>query len=248
MKYFFVSFGYFAIAVLLSTCDKKTPTDSSTNTRDIILNEFLKSIDSMPYYDTSNINYKFLRAYKENDTLRLKKLNVRSKGANVIPWTKKYLDPCANKNDFDTLTADEAYRFEFYSYMCEYFTVATITQRGGFVKASSVVYKNAFRSDSLPCSIAQQNEIHIDNATWLDFKDILFYTDFWGLKEYNNYDGLDGSTLTVLGYQKMFKSMEGSGPNRAHVFRWSRSMDGLTAPFLMILRVCKINSGCIRPG
>jgi hypothetical protein len=163
----------------------------------------------------------------------------------VKPWMNRYLKPCAINKEFDTLKADEAYRFVYESSFCQYFTVATIIQRGKKITVNAIVYKNASVTDSIPCTIAQQNEITLDSSSWDKFQNAIMYADFWGLKEDNGNHGVDGSSLDVLGYQKSF---EYGAEKRSYVTRWSGSLDGLLVPFMMLLRFCKINKGCIRPA
>ncbi len=163
----------------------------------------------------------------------------------IKPWMNRYLKSCAKNQEFDTLKADEAYKFVYESSFCHYFTVATITQNGNKIIARTIVYENASLMDSTPCTIAQQNEIILDSISWEKFQYELRNSDFWGLKEDNGSRGVDGSSLDVLGYQKSF---EGMGERRSYVTRWSGSLDRLLEPFMLILRFCKINKGCITPA
>jgi hypothetical protein len=205
-------------------------------------------IDTLPYYDTTNLNFKLLKAYKENDTSNLEKIAGYIEHTSTTPWMHDYLKPCAINVGFDTLTADEAYKFSYESSFCKYYTIANIVQRGNKIMATATVYKNASDMDSLPCTIIQQYETEIDSASWVKFQEVIFATDFWGLKEDNEYHGDDGSSLDVQGYQKGFKWTQNIQSRRCYVSRWGRSMDSLLVPFLMLLRFCKISKGCISPG
>lgn len=205
-------------------------------------------VDTLPYYDTTNLNYKILKAFKQNDTSNLEQIVSYINRTSTTPWMHAYLKPCAINVEFDTLTADEAYKFSYESSFCQYYTVATITQRGNKIKANATVYKNASAMDSTPCTIAQQYETEIDSASWVKFQEAIFAADFWGLKEDNEYHGVDGSSLDVQGYQKIFRWNQRIGSKRSYVSRWSGSYDNLLGPFMMLLRFCKISEGCIRPG
>lgn len=203
-------------------------------------------VDTLPYYDTTNLNFKLLKAYKQNDTSNLKEIADYIHRTSTTPWMHDYLKPCAINVEFDTLTADEAYKFSYESSFCEYYTIASITQRGNRIKAIATVYKNASKIDSIPCTIVQQYETNIDSASWVKFQEAIFAVDFWGLKEDNEYHGVDGSSLDVQGYQKNFKGSRNIESKRCYVSRWSRSMDNLLGPFLMLLQFCKISKGCMR--
>jgi hypothetical protein len=238
-----MSFIFFE--VFIYSCNRNSKPNTSNATKDSVLSGFFKMVDTLPYYDTNNIDFKFLKAYKNNDTLGLTSIINYIQVRNVKPWMNSYLKPCAKNQEFDTLKADEAYRFVYESSFCPYFTVVTIIQTGDKIKATAIVYENASLMDSIPCTIAQQNEVMLDSISWEKFQDNILATDFWGLKEDNDYHGVDGSSLDVLGYQKSYR---GLGERRSYVTRWSRSMDRLLEPFMMLLRLCKITKGCIRPA
>jgi hypothetical protein len=239
--------AFFLVAVVFSSC-RQTLNQTKSNTRDTILTSFLKMVDTLPYYDTTNLNFKLLKAYKDNDISNLEEIADYVHRTSTTPWMHAYLKPCAINVDFDTLTVDEAYKFSYESSFCEYYTIATITQRGNKVTVIATVYKNASRMDSTPCAITQQYEADIDHPTWVKFQEAIFAADFWGLKEDNEYHGNDGSSLDVQGFQKNFDSNGHTQPKRCYVSRWSRSMDNLLKPFLLLLRFCKINKGCITPN
>jgi hypothetical protein len=248
MRVLHFKIAFFLVAVLLCSCHQPSNQNNSNSIRDTLLTSFFKMIDTLPYYDTTNLNFKLLKAFKENDTSNLEEITDYIHRTSTTPWMHDYLKPCAVNMEFDTLTADEAYKFSYESSFCEYYTIATITQRGNKVKVNVTVYKNASKLDLIPCTIAQQYETEIDSTSWTKFQEVIFAVDFWGLKEDNEYHGNDGSSLDVQGYQKYFKGNRNIQPRRSYVSRWSRSMDNLLGPFLMLLRFCKIDKGCIGPN
>jgi hypothetical protein len=238
----------FLVALLLNSCRQDLKKKQVYSPRDTLLSSFFKMVDTLPYYDTSNLNFQLLRAYMDNDTSNLKELAGYVHVTSTTPWMHKYLKPCAINMEFDTLMADEAYKFSYESSFCEYYTVANIVQRGSKIRANATVYKNAFEMDSLPCTIIQEYETEIDSVSWARFQEEMVAADFWGSKEDNEYRGIDGSSLGVQGYQKYSMGNRSVQPRRNYVSRWSRSMDNLLTPFMTLLRLCKISKGCIRPG
>ena len=238
------TFGILFLTLFICSCKQK-PNTQVSSTKDTILKSFFNIVDTLPYYDTTNLDYKFLKAYKENDTLNLKSITEYMQARSVKPWMNRYLKPMAVNKEFDTLKADEAYRFVYESSFCPYFTVASIIQRGKKITVKAIVYENASALNPNPCTIAQQNEISIDSISWVKFQDAILNADFWGLKEDNGYHGCDGNSLDVLGYQKSTE-YEG-GAKRSYVTRWVK-IDRLVEPFMMLLRFCHINKGCLRPS
>jgi hypothetical protein len=234
------------IAVLFFSCREQS-SDSSNSTRDTLLNEFISIVDTLPYYDTTDFNFKLLKAYQENDTLRLAQLNSYIKRNSTTPWMHAYLEPCAINVEFDTLTADEAYKFSFESAFCDYYTTASVIKRHSKILVVAVVCKNASKTDSIQCSVVQQYDGAIDSSSWIKFQEAITASDYWGLKEDNGHHGNDGASLQVQGFQKEFKSIHGAQARRNTVYRWNRSMDNLLEPFVMLLQFCKISKGCIKP-
>ena len=232
---------------MIYSCVQNSQQIRHVSKRDTILNDFLRLVDSLPYYDTNNLDYKILKAYKENDTLSLEETTNYIQRTSVKPWMHRYLESCAISKEFDTLAADEAYQFSYESSFCEYYTVANIIQRGDSIKASAFVYKNASLLDSTPCTIAEKYETIIDSVSWVRFQEVIFSVDFWGAKEDNEYHGVDGSSLAIQGYHRKFRGTWDIYSKRSYVSRWSSSMQNLIEPFMMLLRFCKISKGCIRP-
>jgi len=235
----------FLIAILLYSCHQDLNHNKSISTRDSILNQYLKVIDTLPYYDTANQDYQFLRAYALNDTSTLKNIRDYHTRFKTIPWIDYYLDSSATSQDFSKLNADEAYSFGYYASFCPYYTVTTIFKSGEVIKINSIVYQNADSYDSIPCKIVEQTMLTVDSLSWEKFKESLEVADFWGLKEDNGYHGVDGSSLNILGFQKVGR---GHKERRAYVTRWNPHNLSITGSFIMLLRFSKIKSGCLTPG
>ena len=234
------------LAFLFHGCRADPGKNRADSTRDTLVRAYFKRIATLPYYDTSNLNFQLLKAYTNNDTSTLKALADYTGRTSTTPWMNEYLKPCALNLEFDTLTAEEAYRFSYESSFCDYYTIATIVQRGGRIRADATVYKNASKSDSLPCTIVQHGETELDRASWSKFQEEMLVADFWGSAQDNEYSGNDGNSLDVQGYRKFFRGNRGVQPRRHYVSRWSWTMDHLLPPFLLLLRRCKISKGCIR--
>lgn len=237
----------FSVAAFYYSCGESSTQPAMRLTRDALLGKFLTMVDTMPYYDTTNLNFKILKAFEENDTTEIEEITSYINRTSTTPWMHSYLKSCAINKEFDTLTADEAYKFSYESSFCSFYTIANIIRRENMIIANVTVYENASKMDSLPCSIVQQYETEVDSLFWIKFQEAIFAADFWGLKERNDSRGVDGSSLDVQGYQKDFKGMPFIQPKRVYVSRWSNSMDNLLNPFMMILRLCKTTKGCIRP-
>ena len=240
---------FLLITIIAYSCEENENSNKgSLETRDSMLTAFFNMVDTLPYYDTNNLDYRFLKAYRQNDTKTSISIINYLQNTSVKPWMNSYIKPCARNTQFDTLKVEEAYSFFYQSWFCEYYTIATITGNDNNIKATVVVYKNASLTDSLPCTIAEQNAVVINSRAWEKFKEAILVSDFWGLKENSDQDLLDGSSLEVLGYKNNYTSMRGISERRGSVSRSSRAMERLTDPYLMLLKFCNINTGCLLPG
>ena len=78
----------------------------------------------------------------------------------------------------------------------------------------------------------------------VDITGSLRMADFWGLKKDNDYHGLDGDEMTVIGFIRgntLYKSS-----NKFHyVNRWLVARSTLSLPFNLILKLSGNKKGCI---
>ena len=180
----------------------KTDTSSQTNysAKDSILEKYISIVDTMPYYDTSTIEFKLLKAYSSNDTNTLKKLVGHLEIMNTkLDWQIS-LDSCVKQQAFEDISAEEKYRFNYSSAFCPYTTSTTIIKYKDSTVLNTIVYQYAW--DTLPCKIIDKSTISIDSPSWDKFQESLEGADFWGLKPDNGKHGVDGSTLEVYGFKK----------------------------------------------
>jgi len=230
---------------LLFSCNSNNSPRPNYATRDSLLKRHFSMVDTMPYYDTTNVDFKFLKAYSINDTTTLKELQKYLDNINTKAQWELDSDSCIKLKKFVDLEADEAYRFEYRAAFCQSLTTATIIKSGNLIRVNCIVYQPAFFFDSTSCKLIEQKETVLDSISWDKFQSSMNACDFWGLKEDNGHHGNDGNTLKVYGYQR---ALQWNPERRSYVSRWSRSMDNLLSSFIMLLRFCKISKGCLRPA
>jgi hypothetical protein len=173
-------------------------------------------VDSSGKVDTSDINFKALRAYYYSDTSYLKELDyyVKQQNTDRRNWDLWQSDiPLPRLNQ---LNADVAFRFVFSVYGAPTYEAITITQTDTIHKLHYLCYYHD--KDSSRFDKRNEFEKSINEKDWQEVASKLLYADFWGLKGEKDYRGADGNDLTVIGYQK-FDNTE-----RSHyVHRWTNT-------------------------
>jgi len=164
-----------------------------------VLKEYLLEIDSFPYYDTTEVNYKVLKAYQKNDTVLLKNLikQIREVKKQESVWS--VMDTCIHQLKLQDLHVDEAYRFIFHPPFCTTPISVTITKKGDSANLHFLLYQNGY--DTVICRIISEYDKKLTTEEWEEFRSKLWSGDIWGLKRENDIHGVDGSNLTFIGYQ-----------------------------------------------
>ena len=157
-------------------------------------------IDSSGMYDTTDINYTTLKAYIQNDTTSLKKIdsfiNVKKdKRENWELWTSDIPLP-----QLKQLNVDEGYRFIFSLQGSPVYEAITIFEKDTTFRLNYLFY--AHNTDSRKFEKIREFEKNISKEQWRTLTQKITDADFWGLKNDKGYHGLDGSDLTVIGYYK----------------------------------------------
>jgi len=222
----------------------KTDTSRQTNysTKDSILKKYILMVDTLPYYDTSTIEFKLLKAYSSNDTNTLKKLLGYLENMNTkLDWQIN-LDSCVKQQAFKDIASEEKYRFTYSSAFCPYKTSTTIIKYKDSTVLNTIVYQYAW--DTLPCKIIDQSTISIDSLSWDKFQESLEVADFWGLKPDNGKHGVDGSTLEVYGFKKGTNS-EWDPDKSSFISRWSPAYNSILSSFVLLLKYSKTKKGCM---
>jgi len=199
-------------------------------------------VDTMPYYDTYNIEYKLLKAYSSNDTNTLKKLVGQVENLNTkLDWQIN-LDSCLKQRAFKDIKAEEKYRFNYSSAFCTYTTSTTIIRYKDSTVLNTIVYQYA--RDTFPFKIIDQSSITIDSLSWDKFQESMEVADFWGLKPDNGKHGVDGSTLEVYGFKKGTNA-EWNPDKSSFIKRWSPAYNSILNSFILLLKYSKTKKGCM---
>lgn len=199
-------------------------------------------VDTLPYYDTSTIEFKLLKAYSLNDTNTLKNLIEHLENINTKLGYQINLDSCVKQQEFKNIHAEEKYRFNYSSAFCPYTTSTTIIKYKDSTVLNTIVYQYA--RDTLPFKIIDQSAISIDSLSWDKFQESLEVADFWGLKPDNGKHSVDGSTLEVYGFKKGTNA-EWNPDKSKFIERWSPEYNSILNSFILLLKFSKTKKGCM---
>lgn len=188
---------YFVILFLIATgCNQ----EQTSSYRDVVINKYMKMLDSSGRYDTSDKTYKALKAYIQNDTFSLKQIDSftvaqTESRSNWNLWDSDIPLPKLNQ-----LHTEEAYRIIHSLQGSPSYEIITIFKIDSSIALHYLFYNKEWSSDK----INRINEFsrQIANDQWEKLKDQIQRADFWNLKNERKYRGLDGSDLTVIGYKK----------------------------------------------
>jgi len=224
--------------VFFISCSSKGDKNLAYSFQDSVLQEHLSEFESMPYFDSTEINYKVLRAYKNNDTAFFTRLH------NDIEIAKKYRyrwdsnDTCIREQELSQLNVDEAYRFIYDAAFCIYRVHVTITKKTDSANLHFLIYQ--YSQDTMPCRVINEFDKSLSLKTWAEIRDAIDKSDFWGLKRDNGVHGVDGSSLTVIGYKKGKNHTDTDKIN--FVSRWEEAT--LREPLNLILKISGNKQGC----
>ncbi len=233
-----------AFTLLNYSCKTDSSRQKKITVVDSVLRKYISIVDVLPYYDTTTIEFRLLKAYSLNDTSTLKKIVRQFEIANKEYDLEITLDSLLNQEAFNDLISEEKYRFIYSSSFCPYITTTTIVKFKNSTVLNTVVYQHTI--DSLTYKIVDQSTFSIDSLRWEKFQESMEVADFWGLKHDNRKHGVDGSTLEVYGFKK------GTNPDwdpdkSSFISRWSLANISILNCFILLLKYSNTKKGCLWP-
>lgn len=223
---------------LFASCNNRADNSVKYSLRDSITKKHLEWFDSSSYSDTTDINYKMLKAYIANDISFFKKLNTDMEKGQKFKHQQENNDSCIHQLPLQNLGADEAYRFVYTEAFCQYKINVTISKTGDSSKIHFIILQDGWRNDT--CKVINEFDRKITRYEWDDFLRLMEDADFWGLKSHNGRRGLDGSDLVTTGFTKDY--VYDSKPKFNYVYRWGNST--LSVPFSFVLKLSGNKQWC----
>jgi len=230
----------FSISILLlalASCKQPEHRTEVLSLRDSILRQHLSLTDSVDFYDTSNLDYKLLKAYFKNDTASLKEINA---AMNRFAKTtlSSGLDSCIFPKIISNLKADEAYRFIHSQPFCYFGLSVTISRFGDSVCLQyvdfilpnydgiprEITFKNGKQyKQEQNCIVIKQTQKILNLNAWKELESAILAADYWGLKHTSPRLLFDPSFWQIDGYTK--EARLATGQHFQSVIRDSPSME-----------------------
>jgi hypothetical protein len=240
----------FIYSFFLFSCKQKI-IQNEVSLRDTALRTYFKAIDSSPAYDTTNTDFRMLRAYYRNDTNYLKAYLENRK--QYLAYLKNgdykldqvYPDSCIHQERLDRTDYEEAYRFKYFQSFCPYKINVTISRKVDSTVLSFLLYKPAEdpQFNTAGCKIIEQYSKTLSSKDWTEIHDAMTHADFWALSRINNVGGFDGSTLEVEGF--LNEHLKTPHPPKYHrVRRWMGPSSALLDAFVTVLKLSGNKKGC----
>jgi hypothetical protein len=101
------------LLILMFSCRNKTNPPDRLAFSDSVVQAHLKEVDSLPGSDTTEVNYRLLKAYLANDSNYLRRFQVTQERERQWRLGWDAMDSGIDHADLQDLHADEAYRFNY---------------------------------------------------------------------------------------------------------------------------------------
>lgn len=229
-----------ALWILLLACSDDSQKSKPLSTRDFIMQDFFKAIRSSPDIDTTREEFILLKAYYENDTTSLRKLQRET--IDGLKSRNEVLDSLACKAllPLHSLDYEEAYRFKYRVSFCDTSVIITVGKSKSNITLHMVLYKRNSRAEK--CDIIRKFEKKLDEKAWTKLRDGIDFADFWGLRATNDELGFDGSSLRVYGYESVSALI---GKHKG-IYRWAPEEKAIGILFKDVLDMSGVRVKCFR--
>ena len=195
--------------LLLIGCKQNQTAIQQTSSWDSLIKLHLKNTESSEFYDTTDYDYKMLRAYFNNDSsffVDMKK-DMEFNPKDLIPR----LDSCVLQKKLSYLQVDEAYRFRHGQPFCPIFQNITVTRVKDnihlhfieFSNGEGVTIKYKDGTEIKPnCTITKEFEKKLTLNDWDVLERKIEESDYWGLKSHTFRTAFDPSWWEVHAFTK----------------------------------------------
>ena len=225
--------------LFLFACSTKKNSNHTSTNKDTVVRQFLEYSSKSKFYDTTNYNYKILKANFYNDTAFLKKVLTdieRSKKDH----TNGFPDSIRRHPDISVMEIDEAYQLNYSETFCDLTSYLTISKKGDTIMLNSVIYQEIKEPSFL--KIFKETEKKLTLKEWKEFANLISYADFWSLTSYKESIGFDGNYLTVEAIER--NRFDHKIAKQHIVDRRFVSNTALYSAYTLLTKFADIKKGC----
>ena len=228
------------VSFLLFSCKTKSNSKIVSSYKDIVLKQYIDYTSNLPYFfDYSNYDYRFLKAYYNNDTAYLKNISDKIAIAD-LKKSDGFPDSSRRHPIIGKLDVDEVYQLNYSESFCNLGFYFTIIKNKDTVSLNSVIYQRNDKASSL--QVVKETNTRLTLQNWTDFVSLIDYADFWGLNQYKKFGCCDGDFLTVKGIIR--NRSDHSIVEQHQVNRQFVSQTALYKPYQQLLKYSNYKSDC----
>lgn len=185
--------------------------------KDVIMGQYLRVKDSLPGELPEYKTFSILKAYHDNDT------NYLNGAVHEIEDLRKRILQmsaliCVDPTPLDNANFEEAYNFQFSQAFCRKHLSMTIGKRNDSIIFDIALYLRKDIDGNGACELISHYTEKLTASAWNEIKESLYRADFWGLENYNDEQGFDGSSLIINGHRNRINIPEGENH---FIYRWA---------------------------
>lgn len=163
-----------SLSVFIS-CNNQS-TNNLNSIRDTVIKRHFQTVDSSERFDTSDLNYRVLKAYVSNDTMFLIKTLLDIERYKTDQKRFGLQDSCLHQRKLQDLKVDEAYRFIYNGAFCPYEQITTISRAGDNINLNFILWQ--YESDSTGCRKINEFDKRLSTENWNEVKEKIEDADF----------------------------------------------------------------------
>ena len=194
------------LSLTLICCNHLGTSKSSLGFKDSILREYFAVIDSLELYDTTNYDFRTLKAFFNDDTSFFEEMAKDIKVSKEQNRFDDAIDSCVQLKKISELNADEVYRFSHSESFCFYSQRVTISRTGDSILLHYLEFsaspdgkvieyrdKQGFKRIGPGCKVEKEFSKVLSKTDWDHLENKIRDADYWGMKQRSYEEVLDGS-------------------------------------------------------
>lgn len=201
------------IVFIFVACNNKQDKSMPFDNKDSVIKKHLNRVSKNEFYDTSDLNYRILVAYANNDSLFFDELNSLIDLSDKDSKELSPIDSCVHLKKLNQYDADQVYRLWHRQSFCDYGQMITIWKKNKQVSLHYIEYgandydkevvyadKSGIRRIGPGCKVVNECIKELKTADWDNLEKKAEQALFWELKQdYPSYI-LDGSFWRIDSY------------------------------------------------
>ncbi|MBS1563705.1 MAG: hypothetical protein JST39_04915 [Bacteroidetes bacterium] len=224
----------------LFSCQGRKPV-VQPNTKDSVVNKYLRLVDSSGDADTNDLKYKILKGYIHDDSSFFSNLDRNLDIYRRQREEEQQADSCVQAVQLSAQDFEEAYRFCWAGAFCRHRLMITIGRQRDGVLLRFVEYESS-PDTGIPCLVTRRAQKLLPEAAWEHLVTTVDFAYFWSMEPQDDKVDTEGSAWKLEGYQ----ARDGAGGHpRSHcVYRQSPGVRAFSAIGFEMLKLSGQKTHC----